>query len=312
MVLRLRVVGRGFMFKVASFFALLCTGTLFGANSFPLQSGNSWTYQVAGQPRLLTVQVGAPATVNDRTYFPVSGYAEKRVLVRYEADQLLYLDEETGREAVLTSFLPGAAWTAPFRQCQETGEAQGQRVTHDGPAGPIENVLEIRYVTSNCADAGTISEQFAENLGMLRRTVQSIAGPRRWDLVEARVGRAKVETAHGGRFVVSADTGGAGAIAVTLRIDLEPGATVTLPFSSGQEYDIVLRDDAGRVVYTWSAAQSFIQSLHNLTVTDGWITVVAVPRPAPGSYTLQAWMTTSGGASRYAATMPMTIEAARL
>src|SRR5713226_5644460 len=185
MAVRLRVLVGGLMFRVVSLCAALAlsgAATLFGANFFPLQNGNSWTYQVAGQPRLLTVQVGVPATVNDRTYFPVTGYAEKRVLVRYDADQLLYLDEETGRESLLTSFLPGSTWTAPFRQCQETGEAQGPRVKHDGPAGPIDQVLEIRYVTTNCADAGVLSEEFTENVGMLRRTVQTIAGPRRWDL----------------------------------------------------------------------------------------------------------------------------------
>ena len=300
------------MFKVRSLtLALFLTATLSAANFFPLQNGNTWTYRAGKLPGLLTVQVGAPATMNDRTYFPVTGYAEKRVLVRYDGDQLFYLDEESGREVLLTSFLPGAAWTAPLRQCQQTGEAQAQRVTTDGPAGRFENAVEIRYLTSNCADAGVLLEQYVDNIGMVRRTTQTIAGPRNWDLVSARVGNTRIETALNGRFTVSVDASGTDAIAVTLHIEVPPDATVTLPFSSGQEYDLVVRDETDKVVYSWSAARTFIQSLHNLTVAGEWTATEAVPRPAVGRYTLQAWMTTSGGAPRYAATTPLVIEAVR-
>src|SRR5262249_50956314 len=145
-------------------------------------------------------------------------------------------------------------------------------------------------------------------IGMVRRTVQTIAGLRTYDLVAARVGKMSIDAAPSGQFTVSVEPA-PDTIRVVLRISTSPAASVTLPFASGQEYDVVLRDASGKVVYTWSDGQMFTQALHELTVTGEWSATVAIPRPAEGSYTVQAWMTTSGGAPRYAATVPVAIGA---
>src|SRR5947208_4365726 len=109
--------------------SIILAGSLQAANWFPLANGNYWVYQVIGSPAKLTVQVGAPKTVNDRVYFPLTGYATSTVLVRYEKDRLISVDESSGVETVLTSFVSGEAWNAPGRQCDETGMTQTDRVT---------------------------------------------------------------------------------------------------------------------------------------------------------------------------------------
>jgi hypothetical protein len=183
-------------------------------------------------------------------------------------------------------------------------------VKYSGPAGSIGNALELRYSNLSCADAGTTNEQYAENIGMLRRTVQTIAGPRDYNLVAARVGKSSIETLANGRFTVSADVA-PDAINVTLRISIGPGNTLVLPFPTGQYYDLALIDDSGTAVYRWSADKIFMQALRQLTVTDEWTATVPIPRPAAGNYTLRAWMTTSDDVPPYAAIVVLTVPTAK-
>jgi len=290
--------------------AALGTGVLSAGNFFPLETGNSWTYREARSAQEFTIRVGTPALVDGQVWYALNGYAEERLLARYEGDRLLYLSPDTGGAALLTSFLPGDTWPAPARQCLQRGEAQGMRAKYDGPGGPMEGVLEIRYMTLGCADAGMLSELFAENIGMARRTIETIAGPRTFDLVSARIGSTVIETAPHARFTVSVDPAAATAEEVGLKLHLQanPPAPVTLPFTSGQEYDVEVRDQEGAEVYRWSAGRAFIFVTHSVTVSGEWSAAVSIPRPAPGSYTVQAWLTTDTGVPLYAATLPLTME----
>jgi hypothetical protein len=118
----------------------------------------------------------------------------------------VYWDEGRNQELLLTSFEPfeGGNWLARFRPCPEqAGQTQVKRGNHDGPAGPVSDVLEIRYLAIGCADVGPVQEQYAEHLGMLRRVQTSIAGQRTFDLVSARVGKTSIDAAPTGRFSVS-------------------------------------------------------------------------------------------------------------
>jgi hypothetical protein len=173
--------------------------------------------------------------------------------------------------------------------------------------GPIEGVLEIRYRTSTCADAGLDLEQYAENIGMVRRAVQTFAGPRNYDLVSATVGRTVLEAAPNGRFTVTLDGIGPDTVTLVLKVQANAAEPLTLEFPSGQEYDVSVRDASGQSVYTWSASRSFLQALHNVTVDREWSATVTIPRPPAGSYTVQAWLTTSGGTPAFAATVPLTL-----
>ena len=285
-------------------FFLLGAAILPAANFFPLQNGNSWSYRVAGTQQQFTVQVGAPVTMDGRDWFPLTGYTPRRLWVRYEGDRLIYLDESTNAEAMLTSFLPGDTWPAPMRTCRQSGEAQGTRAKYSGG----DDALEIRYRTYECADAGTISELYAENVGMVERTEQSFAGPRTYQLVSARLVSSVVASAPNGRFTVSQEGVTADEVVLTLRVQLSPGRPLALSFDSSQEYDIAVSDDAGKVVYRWSASRSFLQSLHTVVVDGEWSAAASIPKPGPGVYTLQAWLTTATPEPLFAATVPLVIK----
>ena len=289
--------------RILSAFFLLGAAVLPAANYFPLQNGNSWTYRVTGTQQQFTVQVGAPVTMEGRDWFPLTGYTPQRVWVRYEGDRLIYLDESSATEAALTSFLPGNTWRAPMRVCRQSGEAQGTRSKYDSG-----DALEIRYQTFDCADAGTISELYAENIGMVQRTEQSFAGPRTYKLISARLGSTVIESAPLGRFTVTKDAVTADEVMLTLRVQVSQSGPVSIGFGSSQEYDVAVRDSAGKVVYLWSASRSFLQSLHSIVVDGEWTATVSIPRPAPGEYTVQAWLATATPVPLYSATVPLVIE----
>jgi Intracellular proteinase inhibitor len=284
---------------------LLGAGAAQGADLMPLQAGNTWTYRESVTGQEFTVRVGTPVMTNERVYHSLSGYVGQRLLVRMdERDALVYLDEESGAERLLTSFQPfeGGWWNAPFRQCEQEGQTLEKPGVHDGEAGPIRQVLELRYRSFSCADAGVESEQYAANIGMVRRVVSSIAGPREFNLVYARVARQIVDAQPHGRFTVSI-----GATA-RLRLQVNSPAAVVLRFATAQEYELVLRDEAGSVVWKWSDGQMFAQSSHERSVAGEWLMTVDVPWPTQaGRYTLQAWLTTATDAPQYAATVPLRI-----
>jgi hypothetical protein len=262
----------------------------------------------------LSVKVGPPATIAGKVYYKLSGYAEPDLLVRIEEvyGALVYWDEARNQEILLTSFEPfeGGRWIAWYRPCPEqVGQTQLKRGTHDGPVGPVPSVLEIRYLTIGCADVGTVQEQYAENLGMLRRVQTSFAGPRTFDLVSARVGNTVIDAAPAGRFTVSVAQPANSPATATFRLQVNAASPLTLSFTSGQEYDFAMNDSAGNTVWRWSVSRTFLQALHERVVAGEWSETVEIPGPLQaGAYTVQATVTASS-ATPFAATVPLTIAA---
>ena len=93
-----------------------------------------------------------------------------------------------------------------------------------------------------------------------------------------------------------------------LRLEVNHGGPLSLAFGSSQEYDVAVTDESGKGVYRWSASRTFLQSLHSVEVDGEWSMSVPVPRPSPGRYTVQAWLTTASEVPMFAATVPLVIE----
>ena len=302
--------------KTAIILIALNACALLGADFFPLRNGNTWTYREAATGQTFTVRVGQPVTIAGNVYYKLTGYLQSDLLVRIEDvyGTLMYWDETRNQEILLTDFerFEGGHWIAPLRPCPEqVGQGQLKSGNHDGPAGPVSDVLEIRYRAVGCADVGPVQEQYAEHIGMLRRTETSIAGPRTFDLISARVGNLTIDSPPTGRFSVSVGPPAPdGTVSATFRLQVL-SSPLTLSFRSGQEYDFTLYDSAGNSLWTWSADKTFIQELHQRTVADDWTVTVDLPSPLPGGglqpgdYTVQASVTT--GVTSFAATAPITI-----
>ena len=292
---------------------------LFGADFFPLQEGNTWTYREGTTGQTFSVRVGQPVTIAGHVYYDLIGYTDTDLQVRIEETfgALVYWDGARNQEILLTSFeqFEGGHWVAPFRPCPEQdGQGQLKLGNHDGPAGPIAGVLEIRYRAIGCADTGLQQEQYAEHLGMLRRVVSTIAGPRTFDLIAARAGNITIDAAPSASFGVSLGPAtGAGPVLATFRLRVNSKLPLTLSFSSGQEYDFALKSSAGTTLWRWSASRTFLQALHQRIVADEWSATVEIPWPTtsggvlqPGDYTVEALVTNSNTLP-FAATVPVTI-----
>jgi hypothetical protein len=307
------------LFKTAIIAVAVNSCVLLGADFFPLRDGNTWTYREAETGQTFSVRVGQPVTIAGNVYYKLTGYTDSDLLVRVESvnGALVYWNEARNQENILTLFeqFEGGYWFAPFRACPEQeGQTQLKRGSHDGPAGPVSDVLEIRYRAVGCADVGPVQEQYAEHVGMLRRTQTSIAGPRTFDLISARVGSLTVDAAPTGKFSVSVGPMIAGSpVLATFRLQVNASAPLTLSFPSSQQYDFALNDSAGNTLWTWSASRTFLQLLHQRTVKDEWSATVEIPISElpggalqPGDYTVQASLPTTAS-TPFAATVPVSV-----
>lgn len=285
------------------------------ADYLPLAAGNSWTYRDARTGQQFTIRAGTPEMHHGNAYYPLFGYAQQRLTVRInEAQALVHWDEERERDVPVVLFTPfeGGWWEAPYRECDQEAQTQEKPATHDGPAGPLPDVLDIRYRTFGCADVGTQREQFAANIGMVRRIESSIAGPRQFDLVSARIGKQTIETLPHGRFTVTVmDSGTPHDLTAVLRLQTGTAGDVRLRFDSGQEFDVMVRDQDGHALWTWSATRSFIQAQHERTVVGEWTVPVEIPRavipPNTASITVEGWLTTAPRPI-FAAAAPVTLQ----
>ncbi len=282
------------------------------AEFLPLRQGNTWTYRNAATGAQFTVAVGSPVVMGNRVYYLLRGYTQQPLFVRLnEQKDLVEINEETGVEQLLTSFEPFESgwWEAPSRACSEEGQTLQRRGVHTGVAGPIQDVLELNYRVLSCADIGTEREQYAENIGMVQRVESSIAGPQTFDLVYARVGSLQIDARLHASFTVSSiDNQQSTNLTALLRLQTNSELPLKLQFPTSQEFDVALRDEQGKVIWTWSDGQLFAAAEHQTSVSMGWELPVQVPRPeSPGNYTLQAWLTTTGAGAYFAATVPVTV-----
>lgn len=295
-------------------FVLMSTLTLAlaleaSAGLLPLEAGNFWVLRDGQTGETLTVRVGQRVNLQSgETYHYLTGYAGEYAIAREnEVGNLVAFQEEGGAERILAGFTEPANqwWTAHGRACPVEGQTLEKRLPYDGPGVRISRALEIRYRPSGCADTGVIAEQFAENIGLVRRVVNTIAGPRNFDLVYARVGSQTIETPHHGRFSVLIDTpAGENAYRVTLRVDTGHTPALRLRFPTAQEFDVALRDPAGTVLWRWSDGRLFDPVPRENLLSDSWSATVLVPKPAEyaNGFSVEGWLTGAPGEPKFAAT----------
>jgi hypothetical protein len=308
----------GEFMKLLAFVSIpvVLAGGMMAGEFLPLETGNFWIYRHSVTGESFTVRVGIPVMQSDRVYYSLQGYAGRNVLARVdEQGRLVSPEEETEAETVITAFRgpAGEWWRAEGRECLLEGQTQERRGAHEGPAGRWNEVLEVQYRGVSCADAGPTLEQFAENIGMVRRVVSAITGPQSFDLVYARVGRLAIESGDRGRFTVAAEQApGEDFWRVTLRLDTGsyPGIRVRLP--SAQEFDVALRNAAGQVIWRWSDGRFFPQAVQDKELPNNWAAMVKVPHPNSASleqYVIEGRLATSPGETGFAAATTVSLPA---
>lgn len=300
--------------------ALLLPATAALASDFlPLEPGNQWTYRDLTSGQSFTVRVGTPlATLDGTVYHALTGYVPRVLWVRALPDRtLVYLDEEASGERTLTSFEDvGGGWAeAPFRPCEQESRPAGGLDPHHGAAGWFAAARKLEYRAFGCADAGVESEVFVAGVGMVQRTVATVAGPRVYELVSARVGRFVLDAPPATMFSATLVENEAGGLSASLRLVLGTGEPVDLVFNDSQQYDFVIWDETGKAIYRWSDGKAFAQAVQVKTVSGElrYEAPVELAQPLPdGRYVLEAWLATGPERRGYAAMAPFRIEEGRV
>lgn len=277
--------------------SLLMAGALFGQVEYlPLYPGNQWVYRgAAGQ---FTLAVEKPVSFEGRDYFLVKGFpSTPEVYLRNDGEGRVWMwDALAKREKVWLDFQADEAPTG-VDPCNALSLVESREAKYNGPVGEFVNALRVRYTVAGCADAGIESDVFLPYVGLVQRMVQTIAGPRAYELVYARLGEIAVVTEPEVSFGVAVDRAGTSA-RLTLRNTT--GTPLELNFGSGQTFDVAVRDEEGKDVWRWSEGRGFTLALRTETVSGERLWVVKLPVLKPGRYSVEGWLTTSGG-QRFAA-----------
>jgi hypothetical protein len=303
------------MTKLYTALLLIATAALAGASApdfLPLEAGNQWTYRSANG-ETLRITVGTPLMNNGNVYYKVTGYAVAPMYLRRADNGDIYsLDQDTGVERILTRYESdgvGLWYDTSISGCEQGAQVQSGRRETAVPVGRFNGALEIRYRSYGCADVGFLGELYLENVGLLQRTVTTIAGPRTFDLEYARVGAVRLHAQPGTTvrvgvarsYVTRKAAEEIVELPLSLRLSVDRSLGAVLRYTTSQQFDVLVRNQEGEVVYRWSDDVAFAQGVpvpeqvageveHRLNLQLRTREGAALP---DGIYTIEAWFTTS-------------------
>ena len=291
----------------------------------PLMAGNQWIYRSSGRlgTNVWMLEVVKAEIVDERVYWRVRGmtrFTASEALLRMEEDGTLYVRgvEKGAVEEVWAAF--GAKEGVPYKTgidpCNREARIASRSAPYTGPVGEFNQALKIAYLPAGCADAGLTEEVFLPYVGLVRRTMTTIAGPVSYDLIYARMGGVTYVTEREVAFQLSLDRPvyyadfmppvdpRRSVPEMTARLTFRNTHPEPLPlnFASGQSYDLVLKTEDGREVYRWSEGKGFPEVVRRETLALGERNYVVVVRLADkagktlpeGRYLAEAWLTTMG------------------
>ena len=238
----------------------------------PLEQGNQWIYRSTSTAETFTISVGTPVMHNGNVYHKVTGYAATPLYVRRADNGNLYwYNENTGADILLTSYEPVArSWYDTYMDgCEQGAQVQRDREQVRVPVGSFNGALVLSYRSyGGCGDRGILAEHYLDNLGLVRRTITTIAGPRTFDLVYARVGALRLSGEPGTSFRISAARSLLGrksqfdvvTVPVSLRLSVDRSDPVRLRYAASQKFDVQVRNENGDIVYKWSDDVAYPQA----------------------------------------------------
>jgi hypothetical protein len=309
---------------IASF--VLFAGLAAAATDYmPFEPGNLWIYRAGTQT--MSIEVLRTEVAGGRAYSVVREYRGDSVWLRMDdAGSLWAYDPATGREALWAAFNSpeGTEYDTVVDACSHRARIASRATRYSGPVGEFDSALRIVYSPTGCADAGISEELYLPWVGLVRRTLTTIAGPVNFDLIYARLGGVTQIAAGGISMGLWLDRAvytvnlmppvdpqrTAPELAARLALANGTDAPLELVFPSGQNYDLVIRNAKDEIVYRWSDGRFFTMIYRRETLAPrrerAYAVVVRLAdktgAPLPqGLYTAEAWFTTEGG-KRYAAT----------
>jgi len=302
-------------------------------NIFPLQPGNTWTYERRGRAGSaewtveVVERVAAPRVM---PYVLLDGYFQGPPRT-VRSDPFGSVTERSAGFRDLLWYLLGApigtSWTFQLAPSPDgtapTDCVNGARLTLAArdeklsvPAGEFTGVVRVDWV-SPCADAGIASEWFAPGVGLIRRDEVTIAGIVTSELVRAEVGGRELPKAaytttltldrslYVNNLMPPVGPEAIPTVAGSLALKDRSHEPATLVFSGCKSVVIEVIDEAGEVVLTARSDDGGCCSCDNLVEWDLGAAPLVVPftfklqtaagQPlADGRYAVSAELETSG------------------
>ncbi|MCC7156820.1 MAG: hypothetical protein IT161_19740 [Bryobacterales bacterium] len=261
------------------------------------------------------LEVTGTASRDGVSYAVVTGFpAGPRWLRRTTDNKIFALDPDAGRESLWYDLsAEGTKWNTGQDQCSPVAALESLKAEYRGPVGEFNNAVMVRYPPGSCADAGLAQDVFLPGVGLVSRSITTIAGPRTWDLVYSRLGTSTVISEPAVAFSLTLDRGAYYYNPLSLqprdttpvlnaRLTLRNTTADPLPleFASGQTFDLVIRNSENKEVYRWSYGQAFtmVFRTEQFTGESNWMVSAKLAGdggavlPA-GGYTAEAWLTTT-------------------
>ncbi|HET8547150.1 MAG TPA: BsuPI-related putative proteinase inhibitor [Bryobacteraceae bacterium] len=268
---------------------------------FPLEAGNSWTYRSEGRfgTNIGTIEVLRADVIDGRTWHLVDFFGRPEWLRVRDDGALVAWDATARREKLWFNFAEEEKrpFATEFDQCVKAAQVESKSARYNGPLGSFTNALLVRFEPA-CADAGATQATFLPYVGLVSVEMTSIAGPRTWQLIQARMGLTEVSTGLvSSRLSLDSHVYASGSREMLARLSVRntTARPLVLNFRSGQRYDLNIRNDRGETVYVWSADKGFIQVLGTETIAPGgersWVIIVPLATLRPGRYVAEAWVT---------------------
>jgi hypothetical protein len=273
---------------------------------FPLEVGAIWIFRpVNGGPQESTafktvwVEAEEPLDSDKVGYFKVH-YFGRTVYLRSQPNSwLMSFNADTGTgETWLNLGAPeGSSFDTHIDECSQRGLIESRRAEVTTPVGAFTDVVQVKF-QGRCLDAGTAQEFYAPGVGPVVHEETMIAGTQRYELVFFRPGSPGA-LAQQRSFAISLDAprySVGGNLFVWLTLQSTHPDPVLLHFPTGQRFELKIFNEAGDVMYVWSADKRFSAEGHDETFGRGLLTDSAlIPLGAipPGRYRIQGYLTTS-------------------
>ncbi|MEN6602078.1 MAG: hypothetical protein ABFD86_06645, partial [Bryobacteraceae bacterium] len=197
---------------VSLLFLWLAVACFAGANPdyFPLQVGNTWVYRTSGAvTSVATLEIARWGWIENRIYYFLRNTSGDGQWVRMDDSGTLWVWDDAGKaDKILAAFNGpvGDVYPTAMDPCNKAAMVTSRNWKHSGPIGEFDWALLIGYSTPVCADAGLERELYLPWVGMIYRVENTIAGPRRWDLIYAKLGGITASSEKEVAFGLSLDS----------------------------------------------------------------------------------------------------------
>jgi hypothetical protein len=269
---------------------------------FPLHEGNQWIWRSSDRlsQDVVTAEISQKAVFDGREYAMITGFFGRTAWVRMDPNGTLRAyDPQTKTEEVWADFAApeGGSYRTQMVECSPKATVKSKAAQFKGRVGESQAAFEIVYPPQQCADAGLTTETYLPYIGLVERKETTFAGPKRYELIYARIGGVTVLADRELGFGMTLDRAVfQPADTVTVRFTLRntSGRPVAVNFPSGQDFDVAIKDSKGSTVYVWSRNKLFtlVYRTANIINERNWVALLDGLTLAPGKYVAEGWLST--------------------